>query len=53
MQVAALFLPIGKIRKISTKNTPNIVEKKEKPKKICVLLKGRINGNKKNNKVSR
>lgn len=47
MQVAALFLPIGAIKKISTKNTPKIVEKKNKPKKICALLKGRINGNKK------
>ena len=48
MQVAALFLPIGAIKKISTKNTPKFVEKKNKPKKICALLKGRIDGNKKN-----
>ena len=28
MQVPALFLPIGSIKKISAKNTPKIVEKK-------------------------
>ena len=48
MQVPALFLPIGAIKKISAKKTPKIVEKKIKKKKICALLKGRVNGNKKN-----
>lgn len=48
MQVPALFLPFGEVKKISTKKTPKIVEKKTKQKKICALLKGRINGNKKN-----
>lgn len=48
MQVAALFLPIGAIKKISTKKTPKIVEKRVKNKKVCALLKGRVNGNKKN-----
>mgnify|MGYP003342933174 CR=1 FL=1 len=48
MQVAALFLPTGSIKKTSTKKTPEFVEKRNKPKKICMLLKGRIDGNKKN-----
>lgn len=48
MQTPALFLPIGTIKKISTKKTPKVVEKKLKNKKICALLKGRVNGNKKN-----
>lgn len=48
MQVPALFLPTGAIKKISAKKTPKVVEKKSKNKKVCALLKGRIDGNKKN-----
>lgn len=47
MQVPALFLPIGAIKKISAKKTPKFVEKKIHNKKICALLKGRVNGNEK------
>jgi len=52
MQVAALFLPTGVIKKTSTKKTPKLVEKKKNNEKICALLKGRINGNKKTNTKS-
>lgn len=47
MQVPALFLPIGAIKKISAKKTPKVVEKRMKKQKICALLKGRVNGNEK------
>ena len=47
MQVAALFLPTGKSKKVSTKKAPKIVEQKKNNQKICALLKGRVNGNEK------
>ena len=53
MQVAALLAPIGATKKISKKNTPKVMEKKMKEQKICALLKGRVNGNEKNNSKNR
>jgi hypothetical protein len=53
MQVAALFLPTGTTKKVSTKKTPKFVEQKRTNIKICALLKGSVNGNQKNSKNSR
>ena len=53
MQVAALFLPTGTTKKVSTKKTPKLVEQKRTNLKICALLKGRVDGNEKNNKSGR
>ena len=53
MQVAALFLPTGTTKKVSTKKTPKLVEQKRTNLKICALLKGRVDGNQKNTKNSR
>ena len=50
MQTAALFLPKGVIKKLSMKKAPKLMEKKKKNEKICFLLKGRVNGNKKTSK---
>jgi hypothetical protein len=46
-QVAALFLPVGVMKKSSTKKTPSYVERKKQEQKICALLKRSVNGNKK------
>ena len=53
MQIAALFLANGVTKKVSTKNTPKFVEQKRTNIKICALLKGRVDGNEKNNKSGR
>lgn len=52
MQIAALFLPKGTTKKVSAKKTPKFVEAKKTNNKICVLLKGRFNGNQKTSKPS-
>ena len=42
MQVPALFLPIGAIKKISAKKTPKIVEKKIKKKNKSLHTSGSL-----------
>ena len=46
MQIPALFLNDGIVKKYPTKKTPKIVEQKKKTEKICALLKRSFDGNK-------
>lgn len=53
MQIPVLLLPTGTTKKVSTKKTPKFVEQKRTNLKICALLKGRVDGNEKNNRKKR
>ena len=53
IQVPALFLPVGKAKKVSTKVTPKFVEQKKKNKKICALLMRGFDGNEKTSTTKR
>ena len=46
MQIPFL-LSTGKVKTKTTNKTPAFVEKKKNNQKICFLLKGSVNGNKK------
>lgn len=54
MQIPALFLPKGKHgQKATLAQFPTLTQTKKKKTKVAALLKGKVNGNQKNNNETR